>query len=223
MCDRDKAESSSSLQHLLLSTNNFAGDIPSGLSRCRELSTGETVAVKRIVHMENDVLVRRHLVKLLWSLCHDWLHGGSGVRWQEAGAKLGPSAQSGRGLVQGVEYLHHDCVPRVVHRDIKCSNVLLDGGMDADLDDLKLSPRIAMAARPAPKCAYSLKATEKTDVYSTGIVLMELVTGLLSTDKTFGGDMDMVRWVQSRAARAGARPHRAEGCQENATIEGKGA
>jgi hypothetical protein len=31
-----------------------------------------------------------------------------------------------------------------------------------------------------------------------GIVLMELVTGLLPTDKTFGGDMDMVRWVQSR-------------------------
>jgi serine/threonine protein kinase len=47
------------------------------------------------------------------------------------------------------------------------------------------------------ECAYSLKATEKSDVYSMGIVLMELVTGLMPTDKTFSGDMDMVRWVQS--------------------------
>lgn len=43
-----------------------------------------------------------------------------------------------------------------------------------------------------------MKASEKSDVYSMGIVLMELVSGLMPTDRTFGGDMDMVRWVQSR-------------------------
>jgi serine/threonine protein kinase len=44
------------------------------------------------------------------------------------------------------------------------------------------------------ECAYSLKATERSDVYSMGIVL---ITGLMPTDQTFSGDMDMVRWVQS--------------------------
>ena len=43
--------------------------------------------------------------------------------------------------------------------------------------------------------AYSLKATEKSDVYSTGIVLVELVSGKMPTDEIFGTDK-MVRWVE---------------------------
>ncbi|MED6217610.1 LRR receptor-like serine/threonine-protein kinase gso1 [Stylosanthes scabra] len=48
----------------------------------------------------------------------------------------------------------------------------------------------------APEYGYSLHATEKSDVYSMGIVLMELVSGKTPTDETFGADMDMVRWVE---------------------------
>lgn len=51
--------------------------------------------------------------------------------------------------------------------------------------------------------AYSLKATEKSDVYSMGIVLMELVSGRMPTDGSFGEDMDMVRWVESRIEMSG--------------------
>lgn len=56
--------------------------------------------------------------------------------------------------------------------------------------------------------AYTLKATEKTDVYSMGIVLMELVSGKTPTDSFFGVDMDMVRWVETRIEMQGS--HRGE-------------
>lgn len=48
-----------------------------------------------------------------------------------------------------------------------------------------------------PEYAYSLKATEKSDVYSMGIVLIELVSGKMPTDAAFSVDMDMVRWVET--------------------------
>lgn len=46
--------------------------------------------------------------------------------------------------------------------------------------------------------AYSFKASEKSDVYSMGIVLMELVSGKMPTDGAFGVELDMVRWVEAR-------------------------
>lgn len=49
--------------------------------------------------------------------------------------------------------------------------------------------------------AYSLKATEKSDVYSMGIMLMELVSGKMPTDASFGVEMDMVRWIATHIER----------------------
>lgn len=51
-----------------------------------------------------------------------------------------------------------------------------------------------------PQNMHSLKATEKSDVYSMGIVLMELISGKMPTDGSFGTDIDidMVRWVETR-------------------------
>lgn len=49
-----------------------------------------------------------------------------------------------------------------------------------------------------------MKATEKSDVYSMGIVLVELVSGRMPTDERFGADMDMVRWVETRMEMQGS-------------------
>lgn len=46
------------------------------------------------------------------------------------------------GLAQGIEYLHHDCVPKIIHRDIKSSNILLDSNMEAHLGDFGLAKAI---------------------------------------------------------------------------------
>ncbi|XP_039025622.1 LRR receptor-like serine/threonine-protein kinase GSO1 [Hibiscus syriacus] len=125
------------------------------------------------------------------------------------------------GLAQGVEYLHHDCVPKIVHRDIKSSNVLLDSNMEAHLGDFGLAKSVVenydsisdiesnslfagSYGYIAPEYAYTLKATEKTDVYSMGIVLMEIVSGKMPTDNFFGVDMDMVRWVEMRIQTQGS-------------------
>ncbi|KAL8193817.1 hypothetical protein R6Q57_026059 [Mikania cordata] len=117
------------------------------------------------------------------------------------------------GLAQGVEYLHHDCVPKIVHRDIKSANILLDINMDAHLGDFGLAKAITEVHDSltsnsnmwfagsygyiAPEYAYSFKATEKSDIYSMGIVLMELVTGRTPTAGNFGENVDMVRWIES--------------------------
>jgi serine/threonine protein kinase len=50
---------------------------------------------------------------------------------------------------------------------------------------------------------YTLKSTEKSDVYSMGIVFMELVSGKLPTDALFRGGIDMVKWVEMHIDKKG--------------------
>nr|XP_034569045.1 receptor protein-tyrosine kinase CEPR2-like isoform X1 [Setaria viridis] len=120
------------------------------------------------------------------------------------------------GAAKGLMYLHHDCTPAVIHRDIKSTNILLDDDYEAKIADFG----IAVAKAPAddssdsavstcfagthgylaPELAYSLKVTEKTDVYSYGVVLLELVTGRSPIDPGFGEGRDIVSWLSGKLA-----------------------
>lgn len=46
------------------------------------------------------------------------------------------------GAARGISYLHHDCIPHIIHRDIKSSNILLDGNMEARVSDFGLATLI---------------------------------------------------------------------------------
>uniref|UniRef100_A0A7I4E7T7 Protein kinase domain-containing protein n=1 Tax=Physcomitrium patens TaxID=3218 RepID=A0A7I4E7T7_PHYPA len=112
------------------------------------------------------------------------------------------------GAAQGLAYLHHDCVPQILHRDIKSNNILLDDEYEARIadfglakgldDDASMSVVAGSYGYIAPEYAYTLNVDEKTDVYSFGVVLMELITGRRPVAAEFGDAMDIVRWVSKQ-------------------------
>ncbi|KAJ0764659.1 putative protein kinase RLK-Pelle-LRR-XI-1 family [Helianthus annuus] len=112
------------------------------------------------------------------------------------------------GVAQGICYLHHDCDPVVVHRDLKPSNILLDGEMEARVADFGVAKLIhcdeSMSVIAgsygyiAPEYAYTLQVDEKSDIYSYGVLLMELLSGKRSVDSEFGDGNSIVDWVRSK-------------------------
>ena len=113
------------------------------------------------------------------------------------------------GSAKGFAYLHEDCHPRIIHRDIKAANILIDDNFEAKVADFGLaklsndththvSTRImGTFGYLAPEYASSGKLTEKSDIYSYGIVLLELVTGRRPINLNTSDDDDtLVDWAR---------------------------
>jgi len=98
------------------------------------------------------------------------------------------------GTARGLEYLHEQCDPKIIHRDVKAANILLDGDFEAVVGDFGLAKLVDVRrtnvttqirgtmGHIAPEYLSTGKPSEKTDVFSYGIMLLELVTGQRAID-----------------------------------------
>lgn len=113
------------------------------------------------------------------------------------------------GAARGLLYLHEQCDPKIIHRDVKAANILLDDVCEAVVGDFGLAKlldhsdsHVTTAVRGtvghiAPECLSTGQSSEKTDVFGFGILLLELVTGLSALDfgKPASQKGAMLDWV----------------------------
>ncbi|XP_065880920.1 MDIS1-interacting receptor like kinase 2-like [Euphorbia lathyris] len=93
-----------------------------------------------------------------------------------------------KGVANALSYMHHECSPAIVHRDITSKNILLNSAYEAHVSDFGTAKLLkpgsshwtALAGTygyVAPELAYTMKVTEKCDVYSFGVVALEVIIG----------------------------------------------
>ncbi|CAI5462892.1 unnamed protein product [Closterium sp. Yama58-4] len=174
---------------------------------------------------------------------HSWLHApaapaaGAGAGAAGAAGAGGPSGSDGDGgggagesaacapldwklrvhialgCARGLAYLHEGADVRVVHRDVKASNVLVDAQWNPKLADFALaaisgrlhshapSRLLGTVGYVAPEYINTGLLTERSDVYSFGVLLLELVAGRKPIDTHLPPEqVDIVRWVKRLAA-----------------------
>ncbi|XP_060671532.1 MDIS1-interacting receptor like kinase 2-like [Ziziphus jujuba] len=93
-----------------------------------------------------------------------------------------------KGLANSISYMHYECCPAIIHRDISSKNVLLDHKFEAHISDFGSSvsldpessnwtPFAGTFGYSAPELAYTTEVNEKCDVYSFGVVILEVIMG----------------------------------------------
>lgn len=118
------------------------------------------------------------------------------------------------GAAHALTFLHHSCHPPMVHMDVNSNNVFLGSHFEVKVGDVEVAKLLdptkntgsisAVAGSLgyiAPEYAFTMQVTQASNVYSFGVILLELLTGQLPIDETFGDGLDLVRWVHEASLR----------------------
>ncbi|KAL5759858.1 hypothetical protein ACOSP7_018367 [Xanthoceras sorbifolium] len=121
------------------------------------------------------------------SRLRDYIHGRPALDWSRR-------KRIALGTARGLLYLHEQCDPKIIHRDVKAANILLDEDFEAVVGDFGLAKlldhrdsHVTTAVRGtvghiAPEYLSTGQSSEKTDVFGFGILLLELITGQKALD-----------------------------------------
>ncbi|KAL3725027.1 hypothetical protein ACJRO7_030096 [Eucalyptus globulus] len=181
-----------------------------------KLSANQAFAVKKIHEPHDEILgltsleqevaalanIRHHNIVKLYGYCFHPRHSFLVYEFMERGSLRGAlsddemamefdwarRASTIKGVADALCYMHHDCSPPWIHRDITSNNVLLDGDYEAHVSDFGtarlLKPDssnwtslVGTLGYIAPELAYSVAVTEKCDVYSFGVITLEVIMG----------------------------------------------
>ncbi|KAG6579708.1 Protein STRUBBELIG-RECEPTOR FAMILY 5, partial [Cucurbita argyrosperma subsp. sororia] len=106
------------------------------------------------------------------------------------------------GTAKALQYLHEVCSPSIIHMNIKSSNILLDTELNPRLSDYglaafyKLRSGRSGGGYDAPECTQGSSYTMKSDIYSLGVVMLELLTGRMPYDSGKAKmEQCLVRWA----------------------------
>ncbi|CAA6662942.1 unnamed protein product [Spirodela intermedia] len=215
--------------------SNCIGSGGFGATYKAEISPGVLVAIKRLsvgrfqgvqqFHAEIKTLGRwRHpnLVTLIgyhvseseMFLIYNYLPGGNLEKFIRDRSKRAVDWRMlhkiALDVARALAYLHDHCVPRILHRDVKPSNILLDNELNAYLSDFGLARLLGNSETHAttgvagtfgyvaPEYAMTCRVSDKADVYSYGVVLLELLSDKKALDPSFspyGNGFNIVAWA----------------------------
>ncbi|XP_042510786.1 probable LRR receptor-like serine/threonine-protein kinase At1g67720 [Macadamia integrifolia] len=222
-------------------TKNFERKIGSGgfgVVYYGKMKDGKEIAVKVLTsnsyqgkrEFSNEVTLlsrihHRNLVQFLGCcqeegkniLVYEYMHNGTlkehlyGPLTRERSISWLKRLEIAEDAAKGIEYLHTGCVPTIIHRDLKSSNILLDKHMRAKVSDFGLSKlavdgaaHVSSVVRGTvgyldPEYYASQQLTDKSDVYSFGVILLELISGQEAiSNESFGVNCrNIVQWAKT--------------------------
>ncbi|GMN45020.1 hypothetical protein TIFTF001_014213 [Ficus carica] len=220
-----------------LSPENVIGEGGYGIVYSGILGDGTRVAVKNLLNnrgqaerefkVEVEAIGRvrhKNLVRLLGycvegayrMLVYDYVDNGNLDQWLHGDVgEVSPLTWERRiniilGTAKGLAYLHEGLEPKVVHRDVKSSNILLDRQWNAKVSDFGLAKLLCSEnsyvttrvmgtfGYVAPEYACTGMLNEKSDIYSFGILIMEIISGRSPVDYSRPqGEVNLVDWLKT--------------------------
>ncbi|CAL4965265.1 unnamed protein product [Urochloa decumbens] len=146
---------------------------------------------------------------------NDWLHRDSNTLARTNTLSLEQRLNIAVDIMDALDYLHNHCQPSIIHCDLKPSNILLTQGMSARVGDFGVSRILPESASTtlqnststtgirgtigyvAPEYGECSFISTQGDVYSLGILLLEMFTGRSPTDEMFNDSLDLHKFSEN--------------------------